>query len=431
MALARVKTWSSGEVLTASDLNAEYNNIINNARDLISPLTASLDMNGFEVILDADADTSITADTDDRLDVRLGGVDVFVFDGTTASTVNGLTFTGVITGARPRLSATGSDTNIGLALRPKGTGAGASVIIEDGSGNEVLIGGVATASAVNEVTVTNAATGGAPVISATGGDTNIPLRLTPKGTGDVQFTDGTDATKIVALELSGLTTGNTRTITVPDVSLTLPYKPGTYGSMQVYTGNDTWTKPAGLVRVKVTVVGGGGGGGGTNAATAAGGGGGGGGTSVKTVAAASLGATEAVTVGAAGAAGANTGGTGGTGGTSSFGAHCSGAGGVGGVGSASNNAIVLGGAGGSGSSGDINLTGSSGGPVNSTGGGATAPATSGGGGNSTLGGGSAGVASAAAGNAGGNYGGGGSGAYGATALGGAGAAGIVIVEEFF
>ncbi len=42
MALARVKTWSAGEVLTAADLNAEYNNILNNATSLISPLTANL-----------------------------------------------------------------------------------------------------------------------------------------------------------------------------------------------------------------------------------------------------------------------------------------------------------------------------------------------------------------------------------------------------
>lgn len=35
MSLARVKTWISGEVLTASDLNAEFNNILNNPGSLI------------------------------------------------------------------------------------------------------------------------------------------------------------------------------------------------------------------------------------------------------------------------------------------------------------------------------------------------------------------------------------------------------------
>lgn len=45
MALSRVKTWITGEILYAADLNAEYNNILNNALSLISPLTASLDVN--------------------------------------------------------------------------------------------------------------------------------------------------------------------------------------------------------------------------------------------------------------------------------------------------------------------------------------------------------------------------------------------------
>ena len=52
MALSRVKVWSA-EVLTAADLNAEFNNIINNATSLISPLSAGLDWDGFSHILDA------------------------------------------------------------------------------------------------------------------------------------------------------------------------------------------------------------------------------------------------------------------------------------------------------------------------------------------------------------------------------------------
>lgn len=184
MALARVKTWSAGEVLLASDLNSEFNNILNNARSLISPLTGSLDMDGFELIMDGDADSSLTADTDDRLDVRLGGVDVFRFDGTTASVVNGIDFIGTVTGTRPRLVATG-DTNTGISIRAKGTSTGAVTVIEDGNGNEVLIADVATASAINEITITNAALNNPPAIKASGGDTNISLKLQPKGTGTV------------------------------------------------------------------------------------------------------------------------------------------------------------------------------------------------------------------------------------------------------
>jgi len=44
-----------------------------------------------------------------------------------------------------------------------------------------------TSTAVNEFTVKNAATGNAPDLQATGGDTNIDLNLTPKGIGRTTF----------------------------------------------------------------------------------------------------------------------------------------------------------------------------------------------------------------------------------------------------
>lgn len=54
--------------------------------------------------------------------------------------------------------------------------------ISDSSGNE-LIKVTATASAVNEITLANAATGNDPTITASGGDTNVGFNFTPKGTG--------------------------------------------------------------------------------------------------------------------------------------------------------------------------------------------------------------------------------------------------------
>lgn len=56
--------------------------------------------------------------------------------------------------------------------------------IADNNGNEQIKFST-TASAVNEFTVKNAATGGAPDLQATGGDTNIDIKLTPKGSGKV------------------------------------------------------------------------------------------------------------------------------------------------------------------------------------------------------------------------------------------------------
>jgi hypothetical protein len=43
--------------------------------------SGTVDVNGNELILDADADTSITADTDDRIDFRTGGTDAMHVDG--------------------------------------------------------------------------------------------------------------------------------------------------------------------------------------------------------------------------------------------------------------------------------------------------------------------------------------------------------------
>ena len=103
--------------------------------------------------------------------------------------------------------------------------------INDTNGLAVLKTGT-TASAVNEVTITNSATLFAPHVSATGTDTNISLHLAPKGTGKyVVVENGTDGTKQLAFGVAGATTATTtylnaaqtvnRTITLPDATDTL------------------------------------------------------------------------------------------------------------------------------------------------------------------------------------------------------------------
>lgn len=206
MAISRVKTWTSQEVVANGDLNGEFNNIINNARALISPLTGALDMDGNEFILDADADTSLISSTDDRLDVKMNGVSsLFRLDGTVASPVNGLNIIAGATGTRVVLDAgiTGADANVGMTLLANGTGpividndtdpvdlrflgaaGGYNSRLTDVNGNEVLeLQGVA--SAVNQLAVLNAATGGAPALTARG-ETNVSLNLATSGTGVLQ-----------------------------------------------------------------------------------------------------------------------------------------------------------------------------------------------------------------------------------------------------
>ena len=100
--------------------------------------------------------------------------------------------------------------------------------INDSGGNEI-IRTPATASAVNDVTITNAATGNAPQISATGDDTNIDLKLVGKGTGKVKNdawygaitadTDGATVTFNMATSNDhSVTLGGNRTLAVSNVS---------------------------------------------------------------------------------------------------------------------------------------------------------------------------------------------------------------------
>ncbi len=49
MSLARVKTFVQGVVLTATDLNAEFTNILQNAISLVAPLSGNLASGGFKL----------------------------------------------------------------------------------------------------------------------------------------------------------------------------------------------------------------------------------------------------------------------------------------------------------------------------------------------------------------------------------------------
>jgi hypothetical protein len=58
--------------------------------------------------------------------------------------------------------------------------------VNDTSGNELIVL-TSTISAVNEITLANAAASGKPTVTASGTDTNITLKLNGKGTGSVEL----------------------------------------------------------------------------------------------------------------------------------------------------------------------------------------------------------------------------------------------------
>jgi len=61
------------------------------------------DLNGNELLLDADGDTSITADTDDQIDIKINGADDFQFTANTFTILSGSSIvnSGVATGFNP------------------------------------------------------------------------------------------------------------------------------------------------------------------------------------------------------------------------------------------------------------------------------------------------------------------------------------------
>jgi hypothetical protein len=80
-------------------------------------------------------------------------------------------------------AAAGTGTSVGLNI---GSGKKMKLVgdVIDTNGNE-LLKVTATASAVNELTLANAATGGVPTLTASGDDTNIGFELISKGTGEI------------------------------------------------------------------------------------------------------------------------------------------------------------------------------------------------------------------------------------------------------
>jgi hypothetical protein len=89
-----------------------------------------------------DSNTGFWASAADTLNIAAGGVEAFRFN-TTASAVNYLAATPATTGNAPVLSAAGSNTNIDLKLTPKGTGSVVNTGVfkaADGSGANLAYG---------------------------------------------------------------------------------------------------------------------------------------------------------------------------------------------------------------------------------------------------------------------------------------------------
>jgi len=203
----------------------------------LKDFAAAVDLNGVELVLDADADTSITADTDDRIDIKIANTDHISFgtssgdtvikamvdakdilfqqfDGRTLLDINDGGFVGIANGATSSgeirffedtdngsnyvgLNAGSISSSFTLTL-PTADGSSGQFLKTDGSG---ALSFDTVSSAADDLTAGDAAvslttTSGNITIDAQGNDTDIILKGTD-GSSDTTFLtiDGSAAGK--------------------------------------------------------------------------------------------------------------------------------------------------------------------------------------------------------------------------------------------
>jgi len=191
------------------------NATLSNARNMVLNLTGTLAANRSLNVPDGIEKTYIVADSTTRAGYTL-----------TIKTVSG---TGVAIPAGKTVLVYSDGTNVVDVFFMKDLVEDTTPQLGgnlDANGNNILIDSgnfigdengleqvkfATTASAVNELTVTNAATGNAPEVSATGGDTNIDFNITPKGIGRTTF-NGQGKIQSVAEKVTTEATAATGTV---------------------------------------------------------------------------------------------------------------------------------------------------------------------------------------------------------------------------
>ena len=149
-------------VVTTSNLEMV---MINYRGEVVATSTESWDVNGSELILDVDGDTSLQANSDDQIDVKISGADDFRFTANTLSILSGSTLSidsgatlansGTLTGFNSN-SFTVTQANHGLAVgnvvKSSGNSTFAKAQANIAANAEVV--GVVTVVSGNDITIT-------------------------------------------------------------------------------------------------------------------------------------------------------------------------------------------------------------------------------------------------------------------------------------
>lgn len=170
-------TTSNGGTDQARNAVIELTGTLSLDRELIAPLRAKI----YFIYNNTNRQITVKASTGTGVQIPAAARRIVYCNGTTGffDAINDLP-TGTLIGGQAVVTTTGSQTLTNKTLTTPRVGTS----ILDSNGNEA-ISITATVSAVNEVTVSNAISGNAPQISATGDNADVSLNLVPKGTGTV------------------------------------------------------------------------------------------------------------------------------------------------------------------------------------------------------------------------------------------------------
>jgi hypothetical protein len=153
---------------------------------------------------EASASLSLVASGSGTVYARNANGVIATFTTALGGSVNYVAVTATTTGGLAAVTATG-DANASLSVAASGTG---TVFARNAGGTAAEM--LAVASSVNRVRLTSSVTGGDPSVSSVGSDTDIGLILEPKGTGAIQATTDGDTRGTYARDWQGLRSTSTQ-----------------------------------------------------------------------------------------------------------------------------------------------------------------------------------------------------------------------------
>ena len=219
--------------------------MVNYRGEVISSSTESWDVNGSELILDVDGDTSIHANTDDQIDIQISGADDFRFSANTLNVLSGSTLSidsgatlansGTITGFNSTSYAVTQSSHglaVGKVVKSSGSAGAYAASQADSAANAEVIGIVTVVADTNNFTLTIA------------GEIDVAAAVPDVAAGTVVFLSASAAGDLTATEPS--TTGQISKpvgiVTTQNAKmLLLPYRGEVIGASTAAIADDAVT----------------------------------------------------------------------------------------------------------------------------------------------------------------------------------------------